>query len=35
VVQDGHCVGLLRRSDVIRHLQIAQELGVGKRQSQE
>ncbi len=28
VVQDGSCVGLLRRSDVIRHLQITQELGL-------
>lgn len=31
VMQDEHCVGLLRRSDIIRHMQITQELGLGAR----
>lgn len=31
VMQDGQCVGLLRRSDIIRHMQISQELGLPGR----
>lgn len=28
VIQDGKCLGLLRRADVIRHFQLSQELGL-------
>jgi Zn-dependent protease/CBS domain-containing protein len=31
VTQDGKCVGMLSRADIIAHLQMSQELGMGKK----
>jgi Zn-dependent protease len=31
VTQDGKCIGMLSRADIITHLQLSQDLGMGKR----
>jgi CBS domain-containing protein len=33
VTQDGKCQGMLSRADIISHLQLHQDLGIGKKQS--
>jgi Zn-dependent protease/CBS domain-containing protein len=31
VTQDGRCIGMLSRADIIAHLQLSQDLGIGRK----